>query len=104
MRNLTKDETIAMIEQFGKNLQSVKINGKQLVTASDAENIFVNEKLSIEEIKNNYPIQESDILSFIRQLYFRAMPVIIRENIKDPIANIPTVSFTINGHVVHMNY
>jgi len=104
LRNLSKDETIEMIIQFGKNLQSVKINNKQLVTASDAENIFINEKISIDEIKNNYPIQDSNILSFVRQLYFRAMPVIIRERVKDPIANIPTVSFTINNNVIHMNY
>jgi len=104
MRNLTQPETVVVITAFGKRLQGIRINGKPLVTGSDEKTIVMNKELSLDEIKQQFPVPEDNILAIVRQLYIRLMSSVIQEKIGGDIANIPTVSFIENNGLIQLNY
>lgn len=104
MRNLTKNETVECLGHFGKKLRTMQINGKPLITGADEKTIVVNSEISMQEIQQTYGIKENTLVDFIRQLYIRTISSIIKEAVKDDIANLPTVSFSSNGHTINLNY
>ena len=103
MRNLTSAEQIKAITAFTKSLESISIGTKQLVVASDSKTIAINPELTIDEIQAKTGAKE-DLLGFIRQLYIRTISSVVKKTIDDDIANLPTVSFTINGNMIMLNY
>lgn len=104
MRNLTKEETKAVIAAFGEKLKTIDINGKPLVTGFDEHVIAVNPKITIDEIQHTFGVPDKNILSFIRQLYLRLISKIIQETIGGDIIHAPTVSFIENNNIIQINY
>lgn len=104
MRNLTTQEARKVIFNFNNSLKGLVINNKAFALGADEEYIHLNPEITIEEIRQTFGIKEENKLDFVRQLYLRTISNRIKTEIEDSIANPPTISFTMSGENIQLNY
>ncbi len=104
-RNLKKEEVKEFVTDFVKILKQITVNGKPLANSVSPKRIALNPDLSIEEMRQVLEVNDQSKLDFVRQLYIRGGQNIINRLFPDEnIVNLPTISFTENGHAIELSY
>ena len=104
-RNLKRDEIKKVIQGFIEILKNITINQKPLVINATTRALAMNPQITLEEIQDTLGIRDNSKVDFVRQLYIRSGPKLLKKLFpEENILNMPVISFEENGNSIQLHY